>query len=355
MIRLIAIAVYLVVISSFTEAAYGNVISFDDLGKGLVPSGHAGLTWGTSTWSKPYADSTSFHVNSDQTYAIPQSAPNYVLNGYGVPDLWFEFPAPVNFKGAWFASPTNKTWAAQKVRLVDDLGRASVWLELTDSPQYLEADFDGSRRIYVQPHGVYLGTEADGGWYTLDDITYESIPAPIQHSFSIDITGTGSGSVNSDPSGLIACSYSPQVGVCASAQPHHSSLTLIATPGIGSRLASWSGACSSCVGLFCAVTLDSDQSCSARFEMLPIVRSAGPAFHPSITSAYAQLPEGALSTIQVQAGQLSENLQLDRNVPITVIGGYNHDFSNRSGEYTVLLGAITINQGALRVDRVILR
>ena len=150
MIRILTIAVYVLLISSFTAAAYGTVINFDDLGEGLVPSGYAGLTWGTSTLSKPHADSTSFYISSDQTYATPQSAPNYLINGYGVPDLWFEFSAPVNFRGAWFASAKTNSLAAQKVRLVDDSGRTSAWLELTDLPQYLEADFPGSKRIYVQ-------------------------------------------------------------------------------------------------------------------------------------------------------------------------------------------------------------
>jgi hypothetical protein len=97
MMRLITIVAYLLLMSSITTAACGIVINFDDLSKGLVPSGYAGLNWGTSTWSKPWADSTSFYVDSNAT---PESAPNYLLNGYGVPDLWFEFYAPVNFKGA---------------------------------------------------------------------------------------------------------------------------------------------------------------------------------------------------------------------------------------------------------------
>jgi hypothetical protein len=197
--------------------------------------------------------------------------------------------------------------------------------------------------------------EADGGWYILDDITYETPPAPIQHAFIIDITGTGSGSVNSNPSGVIACSYPPRAGVCASVQPHNTPLTVIATPATGSRLAFWSGACNSCVGLSCGVTLGTDQICSARFDILPRVRSGGATFHPSITSAYAQLPQDTPATIQVQAGQLSDDLQLNHNVPIIVVGGYPPDLSTRSGDDTIILGRITISSGSLRVDRIIVR
>lgn len=353
--KLLRITLYVLLISCYTAAAYGTVIDFDDLDEGLVPSGYAGLTWGTSILSRPHADSTSFYASSKPTYATPRSGSGYVINGHGVPDLWFEFSAPVRFNGAWFASPKDNGLAAQKVRLVDDLGQTSVWLELTHSPQYLEANFSNSKKIYVQPRGIYDGVETNGGWYALDDITYESIPAPIQHSLTIDISGTGSGSVNSNPSGMVACSFSPLAGVCASVQPLNTSLTLMATPGNGSRLASWSGACGSCVGLSCEVTFDSDQTCSAQFDLLPLVRSPEPTFHPTITSAYIQLPEGAPSTIQVQAGQLSDNPQLNRDVPLTVIGGYSTDFSTRSGGHTVVLGALTINRGILKVDRVSIR
>ena len=95
-----------------------TVITFDDLNQGLVPNGYAGLTWGTSTLSRPYADSTSFSVYSNLSYATPNSSPNFVINGYGVPDLWFEFSAPVDFKGAWFAAPLNNDFAAQLIACI---------------------------------------------------------------------------------------------------------------------------------------------------------------------------------------------------------------------------------------------
>lgn len=158
-----------------------TVITFDDLNQGLVPSGYSGLTWGTSTLSRPYADFTSFSVYSNQSYATANSSPNFVINGYGVPDLWFEFSGPVDFKGAWFAAPLNNNFAAQKVRFTDDLGQTSNWLSLTNTPQYLAADFLGAKTIYVQPAGVFYGIESNGGWYTMDDIIYTetaTVPEP---------------------------------------------------------------------------------------------------------------------------------------------------------------------------------
>lgn len=177
----IIIALFMSLICIESEGA--TVIDFDDLSHGLVPVGYAGLTWGTSILARPDADTTSFHASNNTTYSTPHSLPNYILNGYGVPDLWFEFPSPVIFNGAWMAFPRNNIFSAQKVRFVDDSGLTSNWLELTDSPQFLEANFYGSKRIYVQPIGRYSGVQAtggwggdgwvNGGWYTMDDITYE--------------------------------------------------------------------------------------------------------------------------------------------------------------------------------------
>jgi hypothetical protein len=183
------------ILSSFVALIYvgianATVITFDDLNQGLVPSDYAGLSWGTSTLSQPYADFTSFSVSSNLSYSTPRSASNYVLNGYGVPDLWFEFIAPVNFNGAWFAAPFINMYPAQKVRFIDDLGQASEWLNLTNSPQYLVADFLGSKTIYVQPTGVFSGIEMHGGWYTMDDITYTEItPVPEPSTILLLIIG----------------------------------------------------------------------------------------------------------------------------------------------------------------------
>lgn len=351
----IAIAIFALCISlhcfGFANAA---VISFDELNQGMVPDGYAGLTWGTSILSRPYADSTSFSVNSDSGYSTPHSSPNIVVNGYGVPDLWFEFPAPVSFNGAWFAVPKNNSFAAQKIRFVDDLGQTSSWLELTEATQYLSANFSGSTKIYVQPTLIINGIQTDGGWYTMDDIQYESISNPSTHSFSITLSGTGNGAVNSDPSGYIACTYAPQTGTCASTLPVNTSFTLIASPSDDSRFIGWGGACNACSGLSCEVTLDSDKSCSATINNMPLVQITGPAFYASITKAYAQLSEGGSATMQTQAVELTEDVDLNHNIPLTLIGGYDPGFSTRNG-YTILHGIMTIKRGSLIVDRIIVR
>lgn len=334
---------------------YATIINFDDLNQGIVPSGYAGLTWGTSILSRPYADSTSFSANNDSGYSTPHSTPFFIVNGYGVPDLWFEFPAPVIFRGAWFTAANINKWAAEKIRFIDNLGNISNWQQLTNSPQYLAAMFYGSTKIYVQPSLVFDGNQVIGGWYTMDDIHYESFSNPSTHSFSITIAGTGSGAVNSAPSGYIACAYQPQTGTCTSILPSNTSFTLTASPSDDSQLINWQGACAGCYGLSCDVTIDSDKSCIVTINILPLVRLAGPSYFSNVTKAYSKLPEGESATIQAQAVEFKEDVDLNSDIPLTLIGGYDDSsFSTRNG-YTILHGAMTIKRGSGTVDRIILR
>ncbi len=268
MIRFISVQVLLIaaILLKAAGSLSATVINFDDLDQGaVVPNNYAGLTWGTSTLSRPYADFTSFVVNGNMDYSTPHSSPNFILNGYGVPDLWFEFPSPANFCGAWLAAPKIERFPAQKVRFADDLGQTSVWLELTDTPQYLAANFSGSRKIYVQPAGVYPGGSGgltDGGWYTMDDIAYEYASDPVE------VAGTV------------------------------------------------------------------------------------PTFYASLGNAYAQLSEGELATILAQAVELREDVDLTRNVSLTLLGGYDPCFNIYNG-YTTLHGSISISYGSVIIDGLI--
>jgi serine protease len=176
----------------------------------------------------------------------------------------------------------------------------------------------------------------------------------IPKQLSVTINGTGGGSINSDPSGLINCIYPPQTGTCSTTQQINTQMTLIATPAGDSLFAGWGGACSSCAGLSCLNTLDNDKNCSATMNSRPLVRIDGPTYYPSITKAYIHLSEGQAATMLVQAVELTEVVNFDHNIPIVLKGGYNVGFSTNSG-YTTLHGTMTITHGSLVVDRLIVK
>jgi len=173
-------------------------------------------------------------------------------------------------------------------------------------------------------------------------------------NLTLTLAGSGSGSVNSNPTGMIACTYPPQSGTCLTSQPASTALTLIATPSNDSSFDSWGSACGSCTGLSCLLNIDSDKTCTAAFRIRPLVRIAGPVYFASIIKAYDQLSEGSPASILAQAVELTENADLNKEIQLTLQGGYDPGFNTRIG-FTTLHGGLTVSKGALVVDRLIVR
>jgi hypothetical protein len=169
-------------IGCMPAAALAAVVTFDDVPPGPVPAGYEGLTWGTSSDDAVPGFTGYFSVSGDASYATPHSAPNYVYNAWGPNNLWFSFASPViSFTGAWFARAVGASddYEADRVRLRDDLGNVSAWLDLTVAPQFLSAGFLGSTTVYVERAGGVGGTTGGNArWYTMDDVTYEPVPEP---------------------------------------------------------------------------------------------------------------------------------------------------------------------------------
>jgi len=166
----------------FSAPSFAAVINFDDLPAGPVPAGYQGLTWGTSTDDAVPGNVGYFQVSNNASYAVAHSGANYVFDAYGPNDLSFSFAAPVDFVGAWFArAQALSDYQAEQVRVHDDLGHVSSWLDLTVAPQFLNADFSGSTTIFVERRGgagVSAPELGNGRWYSMDDITYEAAAVP---------------------------------------------------------------------------------------------------------------------------------------------------------------------------------
>lgn len=211
---------------------------------------------------------------------------------------------------------------------------------------------DGGNDIdWYDPYGIPAWTNT-GNAYSFTFTTGNSLN-PTK-TLNVTLSGSGSGSVNSDPSGLIACSWPPQEGKCTTIQPVNTPLTLIANPGSDSSFEGWGGACSSCIGLSCPQIMNSDKTCTSVFNVLPLVRISGPYYFGSIIKAYAQLTDGSPTTMQAQAVELAENVDLDKSIPLTLLGGYDSVFNTING-FTILHGVLNISKGSLIVDRLIVR
>src|SRR6185369_11914730 len=90
--------------------------------------------------------------------------------------------------------------------------------------------------------------------------TFDSLVPPTS-TLTVNIAGTGAGSVNSNPSG-IACSSGSSAG-CQAPFDHGTPVTLLPTANADSVFAGWSEACSGTGS--CQPTLNSNTSVTATF------------------------------------------------------------------------------------------
>lgn len=92
---------------------------------------------------------------------------------------------------------------------------------------------------------------------------FDPAPAPVMHTLTTVLAGTGTGSVTSIPAG-ISCGVD-----CTESYLNNTVVTLTATPATGSTFTGWSGACSGTGS--CAVTLSSAKTVTATFTLSTVV------------------------------------------------------------------------------------
>jgi hypothetical protein len=217
------------------------------------------------------------------------------------------------------------------------------------TPQNIGAAISG-----LQPGTTYhyrLNVTASGlaTWYGAD-ATFASEPMPPA-TLTLSITGDGTGSVNSDPSGLFVCTYPPQTGTCSTTQPYSTSLALLATATGESLFSGWDGDCGYCPDPSCAITLYNGMNCTANFTILPPVR-IGAKFFQTMKAAYGAATAG--TTIQSRGTTLAGDLTLNRDIFVKFAGGFDAGYENQTG-HTILQGILTVINGSLEVDGIIIK
>ena len=167
-------------------------------------------------------------------------------------------------------------------------------------------------------------------------------------NLTVTTGGSGSGTVNSTvpSSGLILCSWPRQSGDnCMTTLTYGTAVTLVAAPG-SSSLATWSG-CDSVDADFCSVTLTSDRTVSASFDLKPPVR-IGAVYYGSLADAYLHAGSGAI--MEAQAVTFLGDLLMNRGITVRVRGGFSSEYSTQPG-YTLLQGKLIIGSGMVTVER----
>lgn len=192
------------------------------------------------------------------------------------------------------------------------------------------------------------------GW-VIDDVriyTCQFTTSAAKKNLTVTMAGTGAGNVNSVPSG-IACT----IGNCTGQFDLAQQVTLAAAASAGSLFSGWSdpaitGTCSNTTG-DCLVTMNADKNVSATFDLVPKVHLLGGVkYFGTIQSAYNDAVN--IDTIEVQGIDLTENLTLDRGIAVTLTGGYDGNFVNRTG-VTGLHGALTVKNGTLHIGGIVIK
>jgi photosystem II stability/assembly factor-like uncharacterized protein len=192
----------------------------------------------------------------------------------------------------------------------------------------------------LSPGTVYAGTDGGGvfkttfGYYTL----------------TAGFTGTGRGTVTSDPTGM-ACGSG-----CSRQFEFASYVTLAATPADYSTFDGWTGAC---FGTACGLTMDADKIVGAIFNLDTTRKARIPypaqfLYFSTLQAAYNAA--NSIYPVQAWGTDFTEDvIAADAgNKAVTLKGGYNGAYLSNDG-YTTLHGSLTVTKGSLTVEQLKIR
>ena len=124
-----------------------------------------------------------------------------------------------------------------------------------------------------------------------DKLLYVDASAPTLWTLTVSQSGTGSGTVTSAPAG-ISCGSS-----CSVAFTSDASVTLTATPSIGSKFAGWSDACSG-TSTACTVSMTTARSVTATF-VADALLTVNPSRVYDSRQGAGPRPPGSITEVQV--------------------------------------------------------
>jgi alpha-tubulin suppressor-like RCC1 family protein len=166
--------------------------------------------------------------------------------------------------------------------------------------------------------------------------------------------GSGSGSVTS---------ISPDTRINLTDQPSSSaqytagsSITLTAIADNGSSFSGWRGACSGTAS--CTVQVGGDREVVAVFTNTT-TGNPGPVqlnnqYFALLQDAYSSLIANSSVVIFANALAVTEHLVFDRDIAVTLKGGYDSNFGANSG-LTILKGTLTITSGSVIMENIVIQ
>ncbi|MDK9716487.1 MAG: choice-of-anchor D domain-containing protein [Trichlorobacter sp.] len=172
----------------------------------------------------------------------------------------------------------------------------------------------------------------------------------VYYTLTVTKYGTGNGTVTSDAGSI---SWNNNIGTAIYSSGRGVNLT--ATPQAGSTFSNWGGDCS---GFSCYLEMNANRSVTASFIMKDYVRlgttaAIGATPYGTLNLAYTAAQDG--NVIRALARVFEDDLSLDRAVNVALQGGYVSGFGGSRSGSTTLNGTLTVGQGSLVVDGLVIK
>jgi len=179
----------------------------------------------------------------------------------------------------------------------------------------------------------------------------------ITPRFTLTVTraGEGGGMVVGDPGGVVLNS-----GISGSIQVNGGMIVhLTAAADANSVFSGWSGLCSGTGD--CLAPVSADSTVSASFSPKPqgimgpvrVITSTA-SYFTTHQEALNSLAGGAVTVIESRANSTAETINLNNNSVVTLKGGYDSSYTVTIGT-TVLQGTITVTNGSLAVENIVIK
>jgi uncharacterized protein (DUF2141 family) len=219
-------------------------------------------------WSTQKVDDVGFLFGRDISIAIDSN--NYVHIAYYHTDMGLKYAT--NASGNWVTTVVDSGGSFRLSMAVDSVGKIHISYSDTSLNLRYATNKSGTWQMGPLPlqdigYRSSIAVSADGGVhisrYTADNklqYIYQVIEYPV--SLTVTKSGSGSGTVTSNPSGIDCGSD------CSESYSANTTVTLTATPFSGSTFGGWGGDCSSCgTNTTCQITMNSNKTCTAVFNI----------------------------------------------------------------------------------------
>lgn len=214
--------------------------------------------------------------------------------------------------------------------IVNGLSGYSYMVKLTDTPDTVEI------KIYNPDGTLYFSTSND--MLVSGDLSI-GIEPPDHQLITTTVPSDG-GTISPDCSS--GCLYESGTSV-----------TITANENSGYGFINWNG-CASAANNICIITMDNPTTVTAFFgpcdAPVRLVRT-DPIYFSSLQNAYDASQDG--DTINIQEAVFYGDIQIDRDISITMRGGYDCTYSNNSGR-TTLEGSMTISSGTVTIEGLVI-